>query len=77
MNSQLCQDSNGNTSSMRVMQLAMMAAIITYWGYAVFKSGTFVDMPAGVLSVVFMLLTAKVAQKYVEDVASPKKDSNG
>lgn len=60
------QDDNGNNSSLRLAMAAWLFLVLFIWaGISIYK-GAMQDIPASVGTMIGLLLSAKVAQKYVE-----------
>ena len=60
------QDDAGNQSSMRMVTVSWNFGILIAFCYVVFMSKALPDVPASVLAILGMMLTAKVGQKMVE-----------
>ena len=71
--SSFMQDNESNDSSMRLIVLIFMSAIVIVWTWVSVKEGKLADIPDGVLYLVATLMMSKVFQKGVEVAGEVKK----
>ncbi len=60
------QDSTGNFSSTRLAFLVWAIGVLACWAYVVVKSLALPPIPTEVVTVLGILMTGKVVQKYTE-----------
>lgn len=60
------QDDKGNTSSMRIAFLCLVVGVFLVWAIVCVMSKAIVDLPSGIQTVLGMIMTGKVAQKFAE-----------
>ena len=60
------QEDNGNFSSSRLAFLLWVVGVLLVWAIASIKSGSLLDIPESVATVIGILMTGKVVQKFGE-----------
>jgi hypothetical protein len=69
---QLIADDTGAPSTMRVVFLFVVLAVVTVWAALSIKAGQFVPLPEGALQLLGIFMGGKVAQSFSENFSNPK-----
>jgi len=68
---QLIADDTGAPSSMRLMFLFVIIAVVFVWSVLSIRAGDFVALPSGALELIVIMTGGKVAQSFSENFSKP------
>lgn len=68
---QIFKEENGQWSGTRIVTVICPLLIVGVWTHLCLRTGTFLDIPAGVVAALAIFLGSKVVQKFTEHKNGP------
>lgn len=74
---QIFKEENGQWSGTRIVTVICPLLIVGVWTWLCIRTGTYLDIPAGVVAALAIFLTSKVVQKFGENKNEPTSMGQG